>query len=213
MYTKEQLKNLDKIPDIKEISLKLIQEFYCEYLTNRRYIYRLRQHKSKEEFKINIIFFKENLPHLLAIQKIVPHPNTFLYRGECGYNGILNESITIKRLEDIDSQRSKSERMLPSIESRFTCFYLIPKLMEDCKMVKFSKKTVKGNCTINSNFMLYNEKLGVKLHLGVIREQANESLYVPETFIVKSIRARDSQRLTEGQTYMNVIDLKIEPIL
>lgn len=212
MYTKDQLKELDKIPKLKYISLKVIQEFYCDYLTNRVYKYILRPHKSKEEFEINIIFFRENLPHLLAIHKIVPQPNTYLYKGANGYNGIVNENITIEKLINIDSQKPIADRILPTIENRLTCFYLIPRLMNECKIVKFSQENVRGNSNIKSDFILYSEELGVKLNLGVIKEQIDKKIYVPETFIVKPLRSRDSNRLTDGQSYMNIIDFSVEDI-
>lgn len=209
MYSKEQLKVLDKIPKVQEISLKIIQEFYSEYLTNRIYTYRLRPHKSKEEFEIQVRFFTENLPHLLGIQKVVPSSsNTYLYQGKDGYEGILNGSITIEKLINIDEQRPRSERVFPQIESRITGFYLVPKLMEECEMVKFSALRVRGNCNIKSDFMLYKRELGVKLHLGVIQEKG-KTIYVPETFMVKSERARDVDRLTEGQQYMNIVSRSI----
>ncbi|MGL4344952.1 MAG: hypothetical protein ACRCTE_07135 [Cellulosilyticaceae bacterium] len=68
----------------------------------------------------------------------------------------------------------------------------------------------RGFCQLRSDFILYNERLGVKLHLGVIDEQGTE-YYVPETFIVSTLRERDKNRLTEGQVFMNVIDIDIAP--
>ena len=59
---------------------------------------------------------------------------------------------------------------------------------------------------------LFHEELGVKLHLGVIKEQNDKIYYVPETFIVKSIRDRDKDRLTMGQVYDNIIERNIEEI-
>lgn len=56
---------------------------------------------------------------------------------------------------------------------------------------------------------LYKKELGVKLHLGVIQEK-NKIIYVPETFIVKPLRARDVDRLTQCQQYMNIINRNIE---
>lgn len=208
MYTKEQLKNLDKIPKLKDISLKLIQEFYFEYLTDKIYTYKLRAHRSKDEFEIKIRFFTENLPHLLGIQKVA-QINKRLYQGKSGYDRIVNETITIESLKAIDAQRSERDRILPTIENRITCFHLIPKLMTECEMIKFSSKKVKGNCNINSDLVLYKKELGVKLHLGAVNEN-NTTIYIPETFIVKSLRARDVDRLTVGQQYMNIINLNIE---
>lgn len=84
--------------------------------------------------------------------------------------------------------------------------------MEECNVVKFSNKKVKqGFCQLRSDFILYNERLGVKLHLGVIEEEGTD-YYVPETFIVSSLRDRDRNRLTEGQVFMNVVDIDIAAV-
>lgn len=212
MLTKEQLLDLEVPPKLTDITLKVLQEFYDSELTNRTYTYTLRQHKKKDTVTIKIRFFQENMPHLLAIQKIVPREIKYRFEGRKGYESIRDSNITIEKLEAYDEQKPKADKELPKIEKRLTHFYLIPKLMEECSIVKFCSKNVKrGFCQLRSDFILYNEKLGVKLHLGVIDEQGT-AYYVPETFIVSSLRERDRNRLTEGQVFMNVIDIDITPL-
>ncbi|OAA85098.1 PBECR4 domain-containing protein [Clostridium coskatii] len=219
MYTKEELKSLEIVPKISKISLKTIAEFYCDNLTKKSFKYKIRLHKSKDEIEIDIRFFTENLPHLLGIQKVAAEGQRYKYEGKLGYEGMIRESITIKSLKDLDKglrPNNRSERVFPKIESRITYFYLLPQLMEKCNIVKFNNNTVtqlfNGNCNIKSDFILYHEKLGVKLHLGVVKEQNGKVYYVPQTFIVKSIRARDRDRLTSGQRFANIVERTIENI-
>lgn len=211
MITTEELMQSREIPKIKDITLKQVQEYHDLNLVNKRYIYTLRPHKKKETFDIEIRFFKDSLPHLLGIHKVVPPYSKREFAGECGYNKIFNEEITIDILENFDKQRAKSDKQFPKIKDRITHYFLIDYLMENCKIVKFDASKVKGNCTLKSNFILFNEDLGVKLQLGVVKEEGKSSLYVPETFIPKKLRDRDKDRLTSAppQTYMNIMDRKI----
>lgn len=201
---------IKKVPKIKDITLKEIQEYHDKNLINKTYRYIVRPHKKKDSIRIDIKFFKENLPHLLGIQKVVPEYIKRSFQGEKGYNGIVDESITLKTLYDFDSQREKKDRKLPLIESRLTHFFLMEDLLLNCKIVKFSADKVDGYCTISSELILYHDELGVRLHLGVVKEQENKSLYVPETFIVRKLRkGYDRYTKSPPQTYMNIIDFEI----
>lgn len=213
MYTKEELKELDIIPKLNNISLKIIQEFFCENLINKSFKYKIKLLETKEEHELDIRFFTENLPHLLGIQKLANYNQKYRYTGKRGYLGIQEEAITIKSLKDLDKglrTKGKSQRVFPQIESRITHFHLIHKLMNECEMVRFDNKKVEDKCVIKSDFILYHEDLGVKLHLGVIKEQHDKTYYVPVTFIVKSLKDRHKDRLTIGQEYATIVERSIE---
>lgn len=98
MLTKEQLLDLEVPPKLKDISLKLLQEFYESELTNRIYTYTLRPHKKMDTIIIKIRFFQENMPHLLAIQKVPPREIKFKFEGRRGVDSIREEGITIEKL-------------------------------------------------------------------------------------------------------------------
>lgn len=95
MITTEELMQSREIPNIKDITLKQVQEYHDLNLINKRYIYTLRPHKKKETFDIEIRFFKDSLPHLLGIHKVVPSYSKREFAGERGYNKIFNEEITM----------------------------------------------------------------------------------------------------------------------
>lgn len=206
MLTTEKILETRQIPKLKDITLKQVQEYHDEYLINKIYRYTLRPNKKKETFDIDIRFFKDSLPHLLGIHKVVPSYNKKLYAGQDGYDKIFNEDITIEKLENFDKQRSRSEKQFPKTKNRITHYFLIDYLMDKCKIIKFDASKVNGNCNLKSDFILFNEELGVKLQLGVVKEAGKPNLYVPETFIPKKLSARDKDRLTAAppQTYMNI---------
>lgn len=198
----QELLDLDRIPKLEECSLKLIQEFHDEIIAKYIYVYKL-----KNGTELRIRFYKENLPHLLGIHKVVKDKKLRkLYQGENGYNRIVSGDIDIQDLKNKDNQLKDHEKKLGEITPKITCFHLIPKLLEECTIVKFYPERVRGNCTLKSEFILFHEELGIKLHLGVLKDTINSTVYVPETFIPKSARARDKNRYTEGQEFKAIIE-------
>lgn len=194
------------------MTLKDLQEYYDSILVGKTYIYTLRPNKKKETIEIKIKFFKENLPHLLGIQKVVPSYEKKLYQGKRGYEGILNETITLEKLKGFDKQKAKKDKKIPLIEKKLMYFKLIDKLLLNCKIVKFYPDKITGFTSINSEFILYLDELGVRLHLGAIKnDNSKDILYYPETFIVTDIKRRGFDRFTKSppQTYMNIESLRI----
>lgn len=227
-FSKEELRNLGIVPKLKKLDLSILAEYYCEHLVNKSFKFKIRLHRSKEEFEIDIRFFEDNMPHLLGIQKVVENTKyrdqMYKYEGNIGYKGIVDRAITIDSLRELDKElRSKGNGYtgygqdgFKSIEYRIIYFYMLPRLMEECKMVKFSAEKVTryfgGNCCLKSDFILFHNELGVKLQLGVIKEKNGKMYYVPETFIPTKISKRNAERLTKGQTYANIIERSIELI-
>lgn len=220
-FTKELLTNLDIIPKINKIELITLAEYYLEHLSNKSFKFKIKLKGSKDSFDIDIRFFKESMPHLLGIQKIVENTEMsnqrYKYQGIDGFNGIIKENITISSLKELDKQlhpkKDKYPRVFPSIENRITHFHLIPQLLKDCSMVKFSPESVTkhygGNCRLKSDFILYSTKFKMKLQLGAVQETGT-IYYVPETFIVTPVRDKSVDRLTGGQRFAQIIE-RYEP--
>lgn len=199
-----------RIPKLKNLTLKEIQEYHDSVLLGKTYRYTIRQHKKNETIQIDIKFFKENLSHLLGIQKVAPSYIQNLFKGKKGYDGIVNETITVDKLTKFDEQRKDRTKKLPSIERRLTHFFLMEELLLNCKIVKFSADKVDGFCEINSEFILFHDELGVRLHLGVVKEQDDKNLYSPETFIVRKIRGgHDRYTKCPPQVYMNILNCEV----
>lgn len=197
-----ELLNLDYIPKLDECNLKLLQEFHDEFLGKYIFVYKL-----SNGLELKIRFYTENLPHLLGIHKVVKDKQLRKsYQGEKGYKGIIDKRITIDNLKQLDNQLKDKDKQLAAITSKITCFHLMPKLLDECNIVKFYPERVRGTCTLKSEFILFHEQLGVKLHLGVLKDTDNSIVYVPETFIVKGPRDRDRNRLTDRQEFKSVIE-------
>ncbi|VYU68060.1 hypothetical protein [Clostridium butyricum] len=202
MNSIDEMLTLTTIPKLDDCDLKLIQEFHDEFLGKYIFMYKLNN-----GLELKIRFYAENLPHLLGIHKVVKDRKMQkFYKGEKGYNGIVNRQITIDNLKKLDNQLKDKDKQLAAITSKITCFHLIPKLLNECKVVKFYPDRVKGTCTIKSEFILFHEELGLKLHLGVLKDTYNSTVYVPETFIVKGPRDRDRNRLTDKQEFKSVVE-------
>lgn len=216
-FTKEQLSNLDIIPKINKIELLTLAEYYLEHLSNKSFKFKIKLKGSKDIFDIDIRFFDESMPHLLGIQKIVENTplsdQRYKYQGINGFNGIIKENITISSLKELDKQlrpkKDKDPRVFPTIETRITHFHLIPQLLDDCSMVKFSPEVVTqyygGNCRLKSDFILYSTKFKMKIQLGAVKEKGT-IYYVPETFIVTPIRDKAVDRLTGRQRFAEIIE-------
>ncbi|MGL5085394.1 MAG: PBECR4 domain-containing protein [Clostridium sp.] len=209
--TKEELIELNRIPSIDECNLKSIQEFHDETLAKNIYAYKLNN-----GLELKIRFYTENLSHLLGIHKVVKDKNLQkLYQGKNGYDGIVNGDITIEKLKKLDNQLKKEDKQLKAITGKITCFHLIPKLLSNCQIVKFYSNRVLGNCNLKSEFILFDEELGIKLHLGVLKSSQGANIYVPETFIPKGSRDRDRNRLTHTtpkQEFKKIIERDVIPI-
>ncbi|MDR3598494.1 PBECR4 domain-containing protein [Clostridium sp.] len=202
MKSIKELLELTDIPKLEDCNLKLIQEFHDEFLGKYIFIYKLNN-----SLELKIRFYTENLPHLLGIQKVVKDNKVKkLYQGKNGYDGISDGRITIDLLKKLDNQLKNEDKQLAAITSKITCFHLIPKLLDECSIVKFYPERVKGRCTLRSEFILFHEELGLKLHLGVLKDTDNSTIYVPETFIVKGSRDRDKNRLTEKQEFKSIVE-------
>lgn len=226
IFTIEQLNELEFIPKVNRLDLKILVEYYKKYLSNKSFKFKIKLKNSKEMMDIDIRFYDENLPHLLGIQKIVENTELrnqkYKYQGAEGLKRILNNKITIKSLKELDKQlrpkqkENRNKLIFPSIEDRITHMHLIPKLMRECKIIQFNSDNVTkfygGNCSIKSNFILHSIEYNVKLQLGVIKEKGTPIYFVPETFIVTSIRRKDVDRLTIGQRYAEIIE-RYEPEL
>lgn len=209
--TIQELIKLNKIPSIDQCNLKSILKFHDEILAKNIYAYKL-----SNGFELKIRFYTENLPHLLGIHKVV-HDKKLqkLYQGKNGYDGIVNGDITIEKLKKLDNQLKKQDKQLKAITTKITCFHLIPKLLSNCQIVKFYSDRVSGNCTLKSEFILFDEEVGIKLHLGVLRSSKNSNIYVPETFIPKGPRDRDKNRLIHTipkQEFKKIIERTVIPI-
>lgn len=198
----KELLDLDYIPNLDQCNLKLLQELHDVVLGKYIFLYKLNN-----GLELKIRFYIENLPHLLGIHKVVKDRKLIkFYKGKHGYDGIADGRITVENLKQLDNQLKDKDKQLAAIASKITCFHLIPKLLDECNIVKFYPERIKGTCTLKSEFILFHEDLGLKLHLGVLKDTDNSTIYVPESFIVKGPKDRDRDRLTNKQEFKSIVE-------
>ncbi|MBW9155617.1 hypothetical protein LGL55_05525 [Clostridium tagluense] len=192
MLTTDELLNLNRLPKISEISLKLLQEFYDIYICPNIYMLQL---ENKDIIKLE--FLDVNLCHLMGFQHIVPYKSKKFYSGENGYMGVFNEDITIKKLRSID------ERKFSRDKDKILCFSCIYKLLRHCEIIRFNNIT--GHSKVSCEFILYDTHYGRRIHLGIEKDEKRE-MYYPRTLIVE----RDnSDRFIIDQEYIKIINTKI----
>lgn len=169
--------------------LKIVKDFEDNLLP---YKYKIElENKEIIEF-----YFKKNgLKHLLGIQKtIFDNLNADLV-----YKQISEEILTFNKL--------KKQKHFSDIETRILNFSRIKDLLNlkpGDEIIKFDKSLLK-NCTLNSKYIIHNDKTGETLHLGLAKDSNG---YYPETWFVRNSKSPD--KYIKGQEKIKIE--KIEKI-
>lgn len=200
MYKYNDLLSLTKPPKINSISLKVLSEFYENYLCQTQFRYILM---NKNEEVIELRFKNENFCHLVGIEKIVKsnvNKNSIVeYKGEKGWDNIKNGIITFEILKSINKSKFKSGK------EKFIFFYLIPKLMESPQIILYDRTKVNPKTEIECKMIFYNTHDNVILHIGIEIDSKN-NYYIPRTFFVEKItdHTKESKYL-KNQTELTLI--------
>jgi hypothetical protein len=192
MLTTDELLNLNRIPKISEISLKLLQEFYDIYICPNIYVFELEDNNI-----IKLEFLDINLCHLMGFQHIVPYKLNKFYSGENGYMGIFNEEITIKKLRSINEQKFARDK------DKILCFSYLYQLLRKCKIIKFDRS--KNHSKISCEFILHDSQYERRIHLGIEKDE-KRGVYYPRTFFIER---ENGERFIINQESLKIIDRKI----
>jgi hypothetical protein len=192
MLTTDELLNLNRIPKISEISLKLLQEFYDIYICPNIYVFELEDNNI-----IKLEFLDINLCHLMGFQHIVPYKLNKFYSGENGYMGIFNEEITIKKLRSINEQKFARDK------DKILCFSYLYQLLRKCKIIKFDRS--KNHSKISCEFILHDSQYERRIHLGIEKDE-KRGVYYPRTFFIER---ENGERFIINQQSLKIIDRKI----
>ena len=171
MLSTEELLNLTRMPKISEISFKLLQEFYDIHICPNIYVFEL-----EDETTVRLEFLDVNLCHLMGFQHIVPYKLKKYYSGENGYLGIVNETITIKKLRSINERRFSKDK------DKILCFSYIYKLLRNCEIIRFNN--IISDSKISCEFLLYDSHYERRIHLGIEKDE-KRGVYYPRTFFVE----------------------------
>lgn len=210
VLTCEQLYNATIKPDITDLSLDLLREYYETYLHPYIYKFEIKNERAKSSRTIELRFDKENFCHLLAVEKIMKYTvnkdDLKQYKGEAGWNNIVNGTITLNLLKKKETKKRFNDN-----KAKYVFFYLIPKLIESPKAVLYDASKVDGNTQIDCEILFYNNVQKAYVHLGIeFNEKAG--YYRPRTFFVEKITPKkNGTKYIEHQTEITVTRLdKVE---
>jgi hypothetical protein len=180
-YTIDSLDALPHAADIRQLSLKLLLEYYEQKLSP--YIY---QYEVPGKPTIELTFPKAQFCHLLAIEKIMTankqmRRNSKNYRGILGYENIKNNIITFEIF------RNKPYRgTFFRNKNKFTYFHLLPKVIENPILIDFDSSKVDPSTKISADLVFYNVVSGDYLHLAVVKTEEAGNRYRPRSWFIQS---------------------------
>jgi len=158
-------------PVIADISLRVLQELYEEYLFPYTFIFELDNGDT-----ITLHFEKDNFCHLLGLEKMVEgkvlQADLKNYRGVDGWNNIKNGTI------DIQHMRTRAGKAnFNSTKGKMLYFLAIPHVIESSKaMVKINK--------LGAELLIYGEFDNAIVHLGISRrKETNLMTWCPRTIL------------------------------
>lgn len=169
-------------PSINKITLELLRQYYDRYLIPNTYKFLINMNDELNE--IILKFSEENFCHLLGIESTVkgnvPYRTLGNYKGINGWNNIKDESLTFDLLKGINKKKFNDNK------SKLVFFYLIPRLLENAKVVDFNKELVDGDTRIECDLLFFDELQNAYVHLG-IELDLELGFYVPRTFLIKKV--------------------------
>ncbi|MCQ4086386.1 PBECR4 domain-containing protein [Saccharibacillus sp. JS10] len=168
-------------PKIDEINLRLLQEFYAQYLNPKTYTYTLA-----DENVIILKFEEDKFCHLVGVEQSVRgsvSPNVLnSYKGKNGWNRIKNEEITFAHLKATGGKAKFGD-----IKIKLVYFYLLPHILSSPNKVVYYNVVVNH---INCEILIYDIQQNAYIHLGI--EKGSDGIYFPRTFLIEKITASSS---------------------
>ncbi|WP_099305912.1 PBECR4 domain-containing protein [Bacillus sp. Marseille-P3800] len=185
---------LDEKPNISKISLKLLQDYYVNYLMPYTYTYEFEDGEL-----IELTFSKERFCHLLGIETVAKkkysNPRALArYKGKYGFKRIERGELTFDELRNI-----KNKGGFQSIKDKLLYFFLIPRVLESPNMIVHYQE--KKNL-IQCQMIIHGEGGNVTVNLGIDKEQ-NDSEFYARTFLTSRITAsNDGMKYVTDQAEM-----------
>lgn len=178
----EELYISENNPSINKITLELLRQYYDKYLRPNTYKFLISNDNELNEIVLK--FSERNFCHLLGIESTVkgnvPYRTLSEYKGINGWNNIKDELLTFASLKGINKKKFNSNK------SKMVFFYLIPRLLENAKVIDFNKELVDGDTRIECDLLFYDELQNSYVHLG-IELDFELGFYVPRTFLIKKV--------------------------
>ena len=199
MLNKDNLSELSYVPSETNISnIRIIQEFYEEYLMPYVFIYQLH-----EDLSLTLKFHRTNFCHLLGLHYITSESTEHIkYEGSSGYERIKNEGLTFETLDSINGHEYALNR------NRILYFPFVYQLLQNPHAIDFNKTKVR-KCEVNCELMFYDEYHNMNIHLG-LRSKGKD--FFPVTFLVEPIgNTYKGDKFIKGQKPRKVYKVSIKP--
>ena len=200
MHNAIELRNLSIKPKINDISLKILSEYYEMYLYPYIFIYHIKT--TDEDKDIKLRFNLDKFCHLLGLESIVkysiPINKLHNYKGQTGWNNVVNLSIDIQHLKNIN------KRKFMNVKAKYVYFYLIPKLIENPIAVNYDILNVEPKTNIDCEILFYSnvENDNAIIHLGL--EKDSDEYYFPKTFFVEKVSKKEDDIYIRKQQEISI---------
>ncbi|MDT2830279.1 PBECR4 domain-containing protein [Vagococcus carniphilus] len=206
MLTKEEFNTVEENPQITDISLKMLLDFYKEYLVPYKCIMCL-----ENGCEIELEFPLERFPHLVGIEQVARHSmgtRRFYeeFKDMNGVEGVENEEITLRSLRQLSKNKFNSNK------DKIVFFFLLSKIVK----ISNGDIIVEYNSTQrpyiqDTNYLIYEESHKAIGHLG-LKYSEDSRMYYPNTFLVerKTINTDGlSIILADGNNLLGVVSCKL----
>jgi hypothetical protein len=206
VLTCQQLFNAAQNPRINDLSLDLLREYYETYLHPYIYQFEIKDDVQNSSKTIELRFDLENFCHLLGIDKIVQYSVNWeqrkQYKGQAGWDNVVNGTITIPLL-----RQKKTKKQFDNRKEKYVFFYLIPKLIESPKGVLYDAAVVDGSTQIDCEILFYDNLQNAYVHIGIKKDE-DLGYYIPKTFFVEKITPnKNGMKYIENQKEIIVTKL------
>lgn len=171
MLSATDLLTITSKPNVKDLSLQTIQEFYEEYLCGRLFIFEL---DDSVRSTVRLRFKERDLCHLLGIQYIVKRlKNKYDYAGEKGYKKLEDGTVTFEFLKRTNNAWFKSKR------NRMLYFPFVYQIVNNPTAIIFSSGGL--STSLVADIIFYNKVNNIYLHLALDKDPDSD-YYYPKSF-------------------------------
>lgn len=199
--------------NLDQISIKLLAEYYEEYLMKYIYCFEL-----ENGVTIELKFSAKDFCHLIGIQQLSQNKydlnkrknrkkniNPFLYSGNRGFKRSKQGKCEFNHLKAL--HKSYYEKFENDMKCNF--FHLIHKLLDsnNLKLVDFVEL---NDSKIKCDLIFHDEFDQALLHLGIEKEK-NDDHYFPRTFFVRYLSKTNHDKFVEGRELFDIVTKEKKP--
>lgn len=183
---------------MSDIDLQALLNYYDTNLCNRLFRYVISNGQI-----VDIIFYKEQLCHLLGLQYIYNGDKHYL--GAKGYQKIKSGTVTTNALI------AHNKKQFNFIKDRLAHFCELSDLLKYGQLIRFYQDRVYPHTQITAEYLISKDNKAYILHLFLRKENFSEqkNLYAPISFIIKSNNDNDKQQFLDNQEFKKIVNREI----